>query len=95
MNPSTTNLEFRRMLTNEIFLKHVPSENPRKRGRLSHIEHICRLIRTLLPNSVSEKKIRQCVVCNSKWKRKDTRYECRDCDVDLCGFLYGNLSYTK
>lgn len=84
VDPSITNLEFRKMLVNEIFLRYVPTESPRKRGRPSYTEDPCRMIERHFLNSVPEKKSRRCVVCNSKKKRKDTRYECRDCDVGLC-----------
>jgi len=49
-------------------------------------------------DSSTKKQRRQCYVCSNKAegkKRKDTFYQCKECDVGLCAAPCFNIYHTK
>lgn len=72
--------KFHLKLSNQIQKKYVKSTN------CSDVNSL-RLIGRHFPSqytSSGKNKLRRCVVCSKNDKRRESRYQCEECDVGLC-----------
>ena len=86
-------LQFRSTLVSQIVERYgYDTESNRGGGRPSTGDDPFRLVERHFPSYVpaTEKKrnaTRRCAVCKKHGNRKESRYECVQCDVGLCAFI--------
>ena len=98
MGRNMTPLNFRTMLITSMIQRY--GQQPKKSHSRLVANNPLRLIDRHFPSYVpaSEKKInaqRRCVVCHKQKIRKDSRYECVECDVGLCAAPCFMTFHTK
>lgn len=82
--------QFREALVEGLLLKyHTGLLTTSKRGRKSKEENPLRLKERHFPSHIpasekKEKPTRSCSVCAAQKQRKESRYQCGECDVALC-----------
>ncbi|XP_015180194.1 PREDICTED: piggyBac transposable element-derived protein 4-like [Polistes dominula] len=83
--------KFHLKLSNQIQKKYMKSTD------CSDINSL-RLIGRHFPSqytSLGKNKLRRCVVCSKNDKRRESRYQCEECDVGLCVVPCFQIFHTK
>ena len=88
LGSKVTQLQFREELIESLFLENQNTGSSRKRGRQS-TSNLARLAGRhvpsfIQPNEMKENSSRRCKVCSKNTFRKESRYQCKECDVGLC-----------
>lgn len=99
-NGNMTSLEFREALVEKIISQHFDEERQVKKGRPSLESDPLRLHQRHFPEYVpaTEKKenaTRRCAVCSKNKIRRETRYQCTECNVGLCAAPCFKIFHTK
>lgn len=94
------NLDYRMCLVERLVESYNSGMSSSKRGRPSATPSPLRLTERHFPKicPATEKKknaSRMCVVCSKNKKRKESRYECQDCNVGLCIVPCFEIFHTK
>ena len=92
-------LKFREQLIESLFLENKPVKQSRKHGRPSS-SNIVRLTERhfpsfIGPNDIKENFSRRCNACSKNGIRKESRYECKECNVGLCAAPCFGYYHTK
>uniref|UniRef100_A0A0K0E1W0 PiggyBac transposable element-derived protein 4 n=1 Tax=Strongyloides stercoralis TaxID=6248 RepID=A0A0K0E1W0_STRER len=87
--PNIDNYDFRMNLVERIIEKfHVTAPRSAKRQKLQSdcpLRLTARHFPDLVPSTSSKKNAsRKCIVCSKTKVRRETRYQCNECDVGLC-----------
>ena len=88
LGSKVTQLQFREELIESLFLENQNIGSSRKRGRQT-TSNLARLTGRhfpsfIPPNEIKENPSRRCKVCSKNNFRKESRYQCKECDVGLC-----------
>ncbi|KAK7788744.1 hypothetical protein R5R35_000768 [Gryllus longicercus] len=93
--------KFQLSLIRELIKKFSTERRKAGRGRRSEDENVLRFtgrhFPNLIPGDQSKKKSprRRCVVCAKQNKRRETKYECKACNVALCAAPCFEIFHTK